>query len=341
MSTRDGLTWIWLYGFKNIVLHDMANSDNNIASQNEIVLGENEMVCSLTNRVVKATDKEMTLQSMIAMMTEEYGFAPEDMERDYKVKYDDAESGKTKTQKVDLAIFNAGNAHDADELIRFIIVAKNAKVKSNDKKNGVEATTENILCTTDCEFACWTNGEDLQYVHAFEDAFGQVTCEAISDFPAEGQTLEDLEAQGERAIPRKPANESLVKTFKRCHDYIYGNEGMKKTAFWELLNLIFCKLYDEKRRFSDAREGISYRLYTWLNSDYGFRFIRNCQAGTKLCHPIPKMFLEIPVPIISEESMNKIDKAVKDAYTKRYDANNCERKAIRIIEQEIEKWNKH
>lgn len=264
MSTRDGLTWIWLYGFKNIVLHDMANSDNNIASQNEIVLGENEMVCSLTNRVVKATDKEMTLQSMIAMMTEEYGFAPEDMERDYKVKYDDAESGKTKTQKVDLAIFNAGHAHDADELIRFIIVAKNAKVKSNDKKNGVEATTENILCTTDCEFACWTNGEDLQYVHAFEDAFGQVTCEAISDFPAEGQTLEDLEAQGERAIPRKPANESLVKTFKRCHDYIYGNEGMKKTAFWELLNLIFCKLYDEKRRFSDAKEGISYRRRFWV-----------------------------------------------------------------------------
>lgn len=242
----------------------MANSDNNIASQNEIVLGENEMVCSLTNRVVKATDKEMTLQSMIAMMTEEYGFAPEDMERDYKVKYDDAESGKTKTQKVDLAIFNAGHAHDADELIRFIIVAKDAKVKPNDKKNGAEATTENILCTTDCEFACWTNGEDLQYVHAFEDAFGQVTCEAISDFPAEGQTLEDLEAQGERAIPRKPANESLVKTFKRCHDYIYGNEGMKKTAFWELLNLIFCKLYDEKRRFSDAREGISYRRRFWV-----------------------------------------------------------------------------
>lgn len=143
----------------------MANADNNIASQNEIVLGENEMVCSLTNRVVKATDKEMTLQSMIAMMTEEYGFAPEDMERDYKVKYDDAESGKTKTQKVDLAIFNAGHAHDVDELIRFIIVAKDAKVKSNDKKNGVEATIENILCTTDCEFACWTNGEDLQYVH--------------------------------------------------------------------------------------------------------------------------------------------------------------------------------
>lgn len=249
---------------KNDYFCIMANSENNIGAQNEIVLGENEMVCSLTNRVVKATDKEMTLQSMIAMMTEEYGFASEDMERDYKVKYEDIDTGKTKTQKVDLAIFNVGHAHDVDELIRFIIVAKDAKVKPNDKKAGVEATTENILSTTDCEFACWTNGEDLQYVHAFEDDFGQVTCEAISDFPAEGQTLEDLEAQGERAVPRKPANESLVKTFKRCHDYIYGNEGMKKTAFWELLNLIFCKLYDEKRRFTDAREGISYRRRFWV-----------------------------------------------------------------------------
>lgn len=252
----------------------MAESVSNSTSQNELVLGENEMVCSLTNKVVKATEKEMTLQSMIAMMTEEYGFAPEDMERDFKVKYEDVDSGTTKTQKVDLAIFNEGKAHDTDELIRFLIVAKDAKVKSNDKKAGVEATTENILVSTDCEFACWTNGEDLQYVYSYEDGFGQATCEAISDFPACGQTLEDLEAQGERAMPRKPANESLVKTFKRCHDYIYGNEGMKKTAFWELLNLIFCKLYDEKRRFSDAKAGISYRRRFWVgvkeqNTDEG------------------------------------------------------------------------
>ena len=252
----------------------MAQESKTAASQNEIVLAENEMVCSLTNRVVKATEKEMTLQSMIAMMTEEYGFASEDMERDFKVKYLDADTGNTKTQKVDLAIFYAGKAHDTDQLIRFIIVAKDAKVKPNDKSKGVEATIEPILFGTDCEFGCWTNGEDLQYVYKYEDDFGQASCENISDFPACGQTLEDLEAQGERAMPRKPANESLVKTFKRCHDYIYGNEGMKKTAFWELLNLIFCKLYDEKRRFSDAKQGISYRRRFWVgvkeqNTDEG------------------------------------------------------------------------
>lgn len=262
----------------------MAENASNNTSLNELVLGEDEMVCSLTNRVVKATEKEMTLQSMIAMMAEEYGFAPEDMERDFKVKYEDVDSGTTKSQKVDLAIFNQGKAHDTDELIRFIIVAKNAKIKPNDKKAGVEATTENILISTDCDFACWTNGEDLQYVYSYEDDFGQASCEAISDFPACGQTLEDLEAQGERAMPRKPANESLVKTFKRCHDYIYGNEGMKKTAFWELLNLIFCKLYDEKRRFSDAKAGISYRRRFWVgvkeqNTDEGRKAVADRIKG--------------------------------------------------------------
>lgn len=245
----------------------MAVENTTISSgqlQNEVVLEENQLVCSLTNRVVTSTDKELTLQSMIAMMTEEYGFATEDMERDFKVKYDDVETGKSKTQKVELAIFEAGRPHDEANLIRVVIVAKDAKVKPTDKKNGVSATLENVLFCIDCDFGCWTNGEDLHYVHSKEDTFGQPELEDLSDFPAYGQTLADLENQGERAVPRKPANESLVKTFKRCHDYIYGNEGMKKTAFWELLNLIFCKIYDEKRRFIDAKKGISYRRHFWV-----------------------------------------------------------------------------
>ena len=81
-------------------------------------------------------------------------------------------------------------------------------------------------------------------------------------------------------------------------------------------------------------------LYAWLASDYGFRLLRNLQAGTKLCRPIPRLVLEIPVPIVEKETMEEIDKMVKDAYTKRYRANCNERKAISLVEQEIESWNK-
>lgn len=80
-------------------------------------------------------------------------------------------------------------------------------------------------------------------------------------------------------------------------------------------------------------------LYAWLNSDYGFRLLRNLQAGTKLCRPIPKLLLEIPVPIIDMELMSQIDNMVLSAHTKRHEANIKELQAISMVEQEIEKWN--
>ena len=246
--------------------------------EKEIVLGENELVCLLTGRVQKATDKEQTLQQMIAMMSEEYGFAIEDMERDFRARYTDTDTGNERSLRVDLAVFQTGRAHDTANLERVVIVAKDSKVKASDKRAGVTATLEPLLFNGACLYGCWTNGEDLHYQYANEDEWGQTTVEDVSDFPACGQTMEELEAQGDRSVPRKPAGDSLVKTFRRCHDYIYGNEGMKKTAFWELLNLIFCKLYDEKRRYSDAREGISYRRRYWVgvkeqNSEEGRRTV--------------------------------------------------------------------
>lgn len=80
-------------------------------------------------------------------------------------------------------------------------------------------------------------------------------------------------------------------------------------------------------------------LFCWLNSDYGFRLIRNTQAGTKLCHPINKLFLDIPIPIIGKDEMQEIDRLVREAHTKRHLANQRELKAISMVEQEIEKWN--
>jgi hypothetical protein len=81
-------------------------------------------------------------------------------------------------------------------------------------------------------------------------------------------------------------------------------------------------------------------LFAWLNTDYGFRLIRNTQAGTKLCRPILRLFIEIPVPIIDTESMLEIDRLVREAHTKRHEANVKELKAIKMVEDEIEKWNK-
>ena len=87
-----------------------------------------------------------------------------------------------------------------------------------------------------------------------------------------------------------------------------------------------------------TKEVTSGYLFAWLDTDYGFRLIRNTQAGTKLCRPIPRMLLEIPVPLIDSDSMQEIDRLVREAHTKRYQANCNERKAISMVEKEIESW---
>lgn len=228
----------------------------------DVVLEDNQLICALTKKIKTANEKELTLQSMIMMLNEEYNFDLNDMERDFPFSYEDDE-GKTKRAKADLAIFDSGRTHDAENMIRIAVVF-DSKVKDKDPKKGVFETLGVYLEYTDCEFGVWTNGNDLHYLQCEKDVFGQAQTIDISDFPGKGQSMQDLELSGERAHPRKPANDSLVKTFKRCHDYIYGNEGMKKTAFWELLNLIFCKIYDEKRRYMDAEKGISYRRQFWV-----------------------------------------------------------------------------
>lgn len=230
--------------------------------QDDIVLNDDELVCILTETRKKATPKEVVLQSIIQQMNDEYGFELPDMQRDYSLKYED-EEGNSKRVIVDLAIFESGMAHDNDNLARLCFVFDN-KVSSQDKKKGADAILNPVLSYSGCKFGLWTNGDELYFYQCVEDEVGNIDIVELSDFPGANENIEDLERQGERAKPRKPANDSLVRTFKRCHDYIYGNEGKKKTAFWELLNMIFCKIYDEKRRYLDAERNISYRRKFWV-----------------------------------------------------------------------------
>lgn len=131
----------------------------------EVVLEDNQLICALTKKIKTASEKELTLQSMIIMLNEEYNFELNDMERDLPFSYEDDE-GKTKRAKADLAIFDTGRAHDAENMIRIAIVF-DSKVKDKDPKKGVSGTLGTYLESTSCEFGVWTNGNDLHYLTAF------------------------------------------------------------------------------------------------------------------------------------------------------------------------------
>lgn len=264
--------------------------------QEEVVLEDNQLICKITGDIKPAKQKEETLQSIILMLNEEYGFEIDDMGRDFSIVGVDPNSGKKRKQKIDLVIFDKGKLHEQDHIIRICIV-QDEKIKETDKKGGLEGTLQNVLNALDnCEFGLWTNGATLHFLHKTVDDFDNTEFEDLSDFPGESQSLDDLD-RSDRSISRKPANDSLVRVFKRCHDYIYGNEGMKKTAFWELLNLIFCKIYDEKRRYADTENGKSYRREFWV----GIKEQNTSEGRAKVANRIKGIFNKLKGdPLFSE-----------------------------------------
>ena len=127
----------------------------------EEALGEDQLTCVLSGKVVKATPKELNLQSVIEMLNEEYGFELRDMERDWSAAFED-EDGKTRCLKLDLAIFDQDSDHEQDNLIRAVIV-NDEKIKPEDKKKGVEAALTRILVGTGC-----ADSHGLQYHNGSE-----------------------------------------------------------------------------------------------------------------------------------------------------------------------------
>lgn len=247
---------------------------NETSTQEEIILDDNQVLCLLTSEAKKATSTEVNLQSVVRMLNEEYGFDLEDMERDFKIDFIDPENGKPKKQKVELVVFEKGKKQIQDNIIRICIV-QDDKIKETDSKKGLTVTLENAMAAVEsCHFGLWANGSSYHFLQKEDDAIGyDFEFSDLSDFPGEGETLADID-RADRSYSRKPANDSLIKVFKRAHDYIYGNEGRKKDAFWQLLNLIFCKLYDEKRRFIET--DISYRREFWVGVKE-----QNTEAGRK------------------------------------------------------------
>lgn len=94
-------------------------------------------------------------------------------------------------------------------------------------------------------YGMWTNGLERFCYRKIENK-GKILYEELPDLPAYGQTGD--EAERPEFDQLKPASsDALLFAFRRCHNYIAGNQGLQKPqAFWELLKLIFCKIHDER-----------------------------------------------------------------------------------------------
>ena len=82
-------------------------------------------------------------------------------------------------------------------------------------------------------------------------------------------------------------------------------------------------------------------VYAFLASKYGKLLIQRYIFGSVIQHVEPPHLKLIPVPVVDNETMDNIHDKVMVYSSAMGKAIENERNAIRMVEQEIEKWNKH
>src|SRR5262249_15004911 len=194
------------------------------------------------------TPKEQVRQRIVRALFHEYGISVEDIERDFAVTV----GGKRR--RADLAIFKPGVSHGAETLRRVVIcrpepkLGKRGAVKMRDYEQAAQDLEEIKPFLTDiesCKYGLWTNGLEFFFLQKKASRF-QVDTEPIGDWPPADETIGTKDVVS-HAHTRRADPEMLRTAFRRCHNFIHGNEGMPKdAAFWQFLYLIFCKMHDER-----------------------------------------------------------------------------------------------
>lgn len=166
----------------------------------------------------------------------------------------------TRKPRADLVVFGPEEDHEQANA-RIIIECKEQRIKGSDRKEGVGQLQSYMAACPNVVYGMWTNGLE-RFCYRRVDVRGKVSFEEIPDLPSFGQTGDEAERPAFDEL--KPASsDALLFAFRRCHNYIAGNQGLQKPqAFWELLKLIFCKIHDE-------RESVAVEFYAAGNERAG------------------------------------------------------------------------
>jgi type I restriction enzyme M protein len=208
--------------------------------------------CYIHTEVFRAdTPEEHVRQRIARSLVEEYGYRREDLHLEFPIKI-----GSGKKKRVDIAIFPAGAEHK-QERIQILVEAKREDIRPTDRAEGVEQLKSYMAACLQCRWGLWVGSEMQALEKETDGGRGSHTpfMEA-TDIPLYGEN----EPKRRKFSELVPATEGLRLVFKRCHNYLHVNGSLgKEKAFFELLKLIFCKVYDEQEtsgtmEFSIAQE---------------------------------------------------------------------------------------
>jgi type I restriction enzyme M protein len=200
--------------------------------------------CYITGELRGETPEENVRQRIARSLVEEYGYPKEDIELEFRVRVG------VSRKRVDIAVFTHGQSH-TQENVFLIAETKREEIKPTDRENGVDQLKSYLAACFNAKWGLWV-GSELQACEVTVEE-GQRRPVEVADIPPYGKT-QAPRITFDQLIPA----EGLRDVLKRCHNYIYANQGLPKDqAFHELLKLIFCKVHDERTSAGDMRFDVS------------------------------------------------------------------------------------
>jgi type I restriction enzyme M protein len=216
-------------------------------------LGDKEVIDYISDRPVKLTGNEPVRQRIARALFHEYGISVDDMERDFPIPIE-VEGKRRSVKRADIAIFAPDTPHTLANLQRVVVCKPEPKLSRNVTKIRTHEQAQRDLeelelllgtpMTPQAKYGMWTNGLDFFFLHRESTRFG-VKFEPRADWPIEAGSASGSVASAARL--RRGEAAMLKTAFRRCHNYVHGNEGLPKdAAFWQFLYLIFAKMHDER-----------------------------------------------------------------------------------------------
>jgi type I restriction enzyme M protein len=188
---------------------------------------------------VNATPEEIeAVQVFSRQLVEDYGYPKEHIQTRPQHRVKVRPSDTKKEYPVDIAVF-LNQLKDDDGL--YIIV----ECKKKNRKDG-RTQLENYLTLSTAYLGVWFNGEERFFIRKFVKSNGEIIFEEIPNIPKFRQRVEDIGLYKRRDL--KPTH-NLKAIFKSIRNHLAANTvgaTRDEVLAQQLINIIFCKIYDEK-----------------------------------------------------------------------------------------------
>ena len=177
------------------------------------------------------------MQPFSKQLVEDYNYPKENIQTHPQFRVKVRPSDEKKEYPIDIAVFSDNDKTD-DNL--YIIVECKRKNRDDGKTQ-----LQDYLRLSKAKLGVWFNGNEKLFLRKYEKD-GEILFEEIPNIPQYKQRIEDIGKFYKKDLKK---THNLKSIFRTIRNYLAGNtKGATRdeTLAKELINLIFCKIYDEK-----------------------------------------------------------------------------------------------